>query len=488
VGKAFGKYTLERRLGGGGMAEVFRARLHGPEGFEKDIALKLILPHFSSEPEFVEMFIREATLAAKLDHANIVRIHEFDQVQGRYYIAMELVDGKDLRRLLARSREIHRPLSVPEAASIALAICQGLAFAHGELIPGSPEVVHRDISPHNIIVSKAGEVKITDFGIAKLASSAGVTKTGVIKGKAAYMSPEQARGEPVDKRSDLFSLGCVLWELLTGQRLFTGDNDMAIMRNIQQGTVHPPSRYNPDVTGELDEIVLKLLARDSNRRYAQASEVAADLEKIEGAGRSTLLVDLYRDLFSGVREGTGKLPAVAANSTLASEIPTVSAEVISSPPAKTRRLWIAAAAATVVVAAMVAVFLPMLLDEPEKMPAPKLDAEAMAPAVKLPPPVEPGPAEGEGIREIEPAPVPAPTRAPTTVKKPTGSLCLNAIPWAKVYRGKRFLGDTPLEDLKLPVGKHRLRLVNDELKVDRTVTVVILKNQTTRDVFDLKDK
>jgi serine/threonine-protein kinase len=230
------------------MAEVFRARLHGPEGFEKDIALKLILPHFSSEPEFVKMFIREATLAAKLDHANIVRIHEFDQVEGRYYIAMELVDGKDLRRFTARAKELKRPVSVAEAVAIAREVCRGLAFAHGELIPNTIQVVHRDISPHNIIVSRAGEVKITDFGIAKLASGAGITKTGVVKGKASYMSPEQARGEPVDKRSDLFSLGCVLWGLLTGRRLFTGDNDMAIMRKIQQGPIDPPSKHNNEVT------------------------------------------------------------------------------------------------------------------------------------------------------------------------------------------------------------------------------------------------
>ena len=247
VGKEFGKYTLDRRLGGGGMAEVFRARLHGPEGFEKDIALKLILPHFSSEPEFVEMFIREATLAAKLDHANIVRIHEFDQVEGRYYIAMELVDGQDLRKLKARAKEIGRPPSIPEAVAIAREVCQGLAFAHGELTPDTPQVVHRDISPHNIIVSKAGEVKITDFGIAKLASGAGVTRTGVIKGKASYMSPEQSRAEPVDKRSDLFSLGCVLWELLTARRLFSGDSDIAIMKKIQEAPIHPPSKYNDQI-------------------------------------------------------------------------------------------------------------------------------------------------------------------------------------------------------------------------------------------------
>ena len=476
MGKEFGKYTLDRRLGGGGMAEVFRARLHGPEGFEKDIALKLILPHFSSEPEFVEMFIREATLAAKLDHANIVRIHEFDQVEGRYYIAMELVDGKDLRRFKARAKETGRPLSVAEAVAIVRGVCQGLAFAHGELNPDTPQVVHRDISPHNIIVSRAGEVKITDFGIAKLASGAGVTKTGVVKGKASYMSPEQARGEPVDKRSDLFSLGCVLWELLTGRRLFTGESDMAIMKKIQDGPIHPPSKHNDQVPPDLDAIVLKLLSRPPDQRYPDAAQAASALDKLEIPRHSTILVDLYREFFPGEPEGTGRLPA-AGTSTEASVVPTVSAEMISPPPRKSRRMLILAGIAAAIVVAVLIIVLPRLFGEPERMPAPKIE-----PVVKAPEPEPPPPEVGEGIGEMDVTPDPKP------VVKATGRLFLNAIPWAKVYRGRKFLGDTPIEDLRLPIGKHKLRLVNDELKVTKNVHVVIRKNKVTRETFKMKDQ
>ena len=480
MGKEFGKYTLDRRLGGGGMAEVFSARLHGPEGFEKDIALKLILPHFSSEPEFVEMFIREATLAAKLDHANIVRIHEFDQVQGRYYIAMELVDGRDLRRLLARAKELDRPISVTEAVAIAREVCQGLAFAHGELTSNTPQVVHRDISPHNVIVSKAGEVKITDFGIAKLASGAVVTKTGVIKGKASYMSPEQARGDPVDKRSDLFSLGSVLWELLTGRRLFTGESDMAIMRRIQEGPIHPPSKYNDQVTEDLDAILLKLLSRSLDQRHPDAARVASDLDKLEIPRRSTILVGLYRDLYSEEPEGTGKLPMATATTTRASEIGTVDAGVLA-PFWRTRAMWIVGG--VIVVAGLVFLFLPVLFGEPEKMPAPKIEPAITIPQPE-PPPVEldSAPTAGEGIEEIDVTPEPAP------VVKAYGRLFLNAIPWAKVYRGKKFLGDTPIENLRLPVGKHKLRLVNDELKTNKAVYLVVRKNKITRRVFDLNKK
>jgi serine/threonine protein kinase len=486
VGKEFGKYTLDRRLGGGGMAEVFRARLHGPEGFEKDIALKLILPHFSSEPEFVEMFIREATLAAKLDHANIVRIHEFDQVQGRYYIAMELVDGKDLRRLLVRARELDRPLSVPEAVAIAREVCQGLAFAHGELPSNTPQVVHRDISPHNVIVSKAGEVKITDFGIAKLASGSVVTKTGVIKGKASYMSPEQARGDPVDKRSDLFSLGTVLWELLTGRRLFTGESDMAIMKKIQEGPIQPASKYNDQVTPDLDAIVLKLLSRPPDQRYPDAAKVAAALDKLEIPRHSTLLVDLYRELGDDESEGTGKLPAHPETTTDASQIGTVDAKILA-PPWRTRAMWIVGG--VIVVAGLVLLFLPILFEQPERMPEPKIEPAAALPEPEpTPPPVEPEPATavGEGIGEPAPIPVPKETVAPGP--KPTGRLFLNAIPWAKVYRGKKLLGETPIENLRLPIGKHKLRLVNDELQIDKTVYLIVRKNRTTRKVFDLNKK
>ncbi|MBW1811333.1 MAG: serine/threonine protein kinase, partial [Deltaproteobacteria bacterium] len=308
VEKRFGKYTLTERLGGGGMAEVFKARLSGPEGFVKELALKLILPHFSSEPEFVKMFIHEATLVARLDHANIVRIHEFDQIDGRHYIAMELVIGRDLRAISARAREIDRPIDVTEALMIGLEACKGLAFAHGELTPGSPLIVHRDISPHNLIISQAGELKITDFGIAKMSSAASITKTGVIKGKVSYMSPEQARGDTLDGRSDLFSLGCVLWEMLSGQRLFSGENDLAVLARLQKCEILPASRFNSQVAPQVDEVLQKLLQRSPQSRFSTASELSSELDKLlvetSSIDRATILVQLYRDLFPGTGSQT----------------------------------------------------------------------------------------------------------------------------------------------------------------------------------------
>ncbi|RME29374.1 MAG: serine/threonine protein kinase [Deltaproteobacteria bacterium] len=328
--RRLGKFELVERLGGGGMAEVYRARLHGPGGFVKEVALKLILPQFSDEPEFVDMFIREATVAASLDHASIVRIHEFDQIDGTYYIAMELVDGRDLRALIAQAKRLGRKIRVEEALAIGLEIARGLAFAHGDYSTGREPVVHRDISPHNIILSRAGEVKITDFGIAKMASAASLTKTGVVKGKAAYMSPEQARGEPVDGRSDIFSLGCVLWELLTCQRLFSGENDFAILERLQHGEIFPCSNYNSAVGKDVDELVLKALQREPAKRFQTASEMASRLDRALGGlceDRTTLLVDLYKRMFGSERPKTAIMPAAEADSSN-------SGQVVSKSPAR----------------------------------------------------------------------------------------------------------------------------------------------------------
>jgi serine/threonine-protein kinase len=296
------------------MAEVFRARLHGPEGFSKDLALKLILPHYSDDQEFVQMFIHEATLAARLDHANIVRIQEFDLVDGRYYLAMELVDGRDLRQILARANQMDRHLSVVEAVVIGIEICKGLAYAHGELTPEAPVVIHRDISPHNVILSRAGEVKITDLGIAKLASGVSATRTGVVKGKVAYMAPEQAAGLPLDPRSDLFSVGCVLWEMLTGQRLFTGTNDLVVLERLRSEVILPPSVHNPAVPERLDELILHALRREVSQRIGSASLLGRELERVLRTlpefDRTTLLGELMRNLWQGMerRGGTGLMP------------------------------------------------------------------------------------------------------------------------------------------------------------------------------------
>lgn len=523
--RVFGKYTLLGRLGGGGMAEVFRAQFHGPEGFKKDVALKLILPQFSDDPDFLRMFIREATLAARLDHAKIVRIYEFDQVDGRYFISMEFVDGRDLRQLLTRAREIDRPLSVPQALVVAHEVCQGLAFAHGELTPGAPEVIHRDVSPHNIILSQAGEVKITDFGIAKLATAASVTRTGIIKGKASYMSPEQARGEPVDRRSDLFSLGCVLWEMLSGQKLFTGENDLAVLEHLQRGAIPNPSSFNKAVPPELDGVLASVLQRDPQRRFPSASALGRALDRIlltyPDLDRVASLAGLFREMFSSTtpRSGTAVVSVAADPGSAASEecvepvgpeaatvkedqYPTPHEKVeTDQPPLRLRMRTVSLAVLvslgllltglgvygwktcdegwgigqgpvpeSVVTATVPSLQLPILFDEPKSDRTEKKDEGLASPGpndqTKFP--TESGRRERRGMLS-------------------TGRLDLNVIPWARVYRGEKFLGETPLEGLILSVGEHELILKNPPLGKTKRVRVKIQAQQTTQQVFDLGD-
>jgi serine/threonine-protein kinase len=274
----FGKYQLLERLAAGGMAEVFRAKTLGAAGFEKDVAIKRILPQLSSDEEFVRMFIDEARLAARLAHRNIVQIFDFDQTDGAYYIAMELIDGCDLRRLAAAEARRGRRLPVGAAVYVAAETLKALAYAHARQLDGRPlGLIHRDVSPHNILISRAGEVKLSDFGIAKAQARASATGSGVIKGKLSYMSPEQARGWPVDQRTDLFSAGIVLWELLAGMRLFDGDSEQEILARVARCQVPSPRAHNDAVPREIETATLRLLAPHARDRFANAGEAVRAL-------------------------------------------------------------------------------------------------------------------------------------------------------------------------------------------------------------------
>jgi serine/threonine protein kinase len=220
-----GKYLLLEKIAAGGMAQLYRAKITGVQGFEKLIAIKMILPHLLGEKELISSFIDEAKLAALLSHQNIVQIYDFGRMENSYYIAMEYLRGKDLRYIFQKSKERKLPLNVEQALYVISRICSGLDYAHKlKDFQGKPlNIIHRDISPQNILITYEGEVKILDFGIAKAASQSTITQHGMIKGKVAYMSPEQASGQKIDLRSDIFSIGILLYELLTHTRMFTGD-------------------------------------------------------------------------------------------------------------------------------------------------------------------------------------------------------------------------------------------------------------------------
>ncbi len=278
--QAFGRYVLTQKIAMGGMAEIFRAKSLGAEGFEKVVVIKRILPHFSEDEGFVTMFKDEARVAAHLSHANVVQIFDFDEAEGLFYIAMEYVEGQDLKRVLDQGAKKGQPVSIAQAVHIIIEAALGLHYAHTRLVDGEPlNIVHRDVSPHNVMVSFSGEVKIMDFGIAKAASRSTKTRVGTVKGKCAYMSPEQARGKPLDARSDLFALGVCLWEMLTGKRLFVGESDFETLNNVLKAEVPAPSELNPEVPKELDAIVLKALARERDERQVDCAGFAQELRR-----------------------------------------------------------------------------------------------------------------------------------------------------------------------------------------------------------------
>ncbi len=273
--EVFGRYFLVDRIATGGMAEIFKAKTFSHGGFENLLVIKRILPHISDNVDFVDMFIDEAKISAALQHANVVRIYDFGKILENFFIAMECVDGKDVRnilRKLARQRTFLPPRFV---AFIAHEACKGLYYAHTRTdLHGRPYgIVHRDVSPSNILVAYDADVKIVDFGIAKARSNAYQTRDGILKGKFEYMSPEQADGGQIDHRSDLFSLGICMYEMMTNRRLFKTDSELATIRRIQACDFQPPRAFNPDLPPELEAICLKALSRDPADRYASAKEM-----------------------------------------------------------------------------------------------------------------------------------------------------------------------------------------------------------------------
>jgi serine/threonine protein kinase len=285
----FGNYFLTRRLAVGGMAEVYAAKLYGADGFEKDIVIKQILPQYARDPEFVQSFVAEAKIAVTLSHANVVGIYELGRVDGTYFIAMEYVDGLDVFTMIDTAKRANEAISPGTALYITEEVAKGLDYAHRKVGPDAMPLglVHRDLSPRNVLVSKEGEVKILDFGIAKTRSDYAAampkTRAGVVKGTSGYMSPEQAVGDEVDARTDVYQAGLLLFELLTGRALFWRPDDEETRDLMRKHEVIPPSRLSPEVPIEIDRIVLSALARDRSQRIQSAHELGAMLARLRVA-------------------------------------------------------------------------------------------------------------------------------------------------------------------------------------------------------------
>ena len=280
--ETFGKYLLLEKLASGGMAEVFLAKSNGASGIGKFVAIKRILPQYSENAEFIEMFKEEAKIAVNLNHGNVVSIFDFGVEKNQFYLVMEYVEGQNLRQVLNHMKKETKDFSIDQVVYMIKEVAAGLDHAHRCLdgATGRPlNITHRDMSPQNIMISFEGEVKVVDFGIAKAETQVEHTRAGTIKGKFGYMSPEQADGQPVDQRTDVFSLGIVLWELLTNERLFTAQSEAGTLRKIRECQIPSLRKINPNISAELDRICNKALAKDKSLRYQTAAAYHRDLNR-----------------------------------------------------------------------------------------------------------------------------------------------------------------------------------------------------------------
>ncbi len=435
-GTRFGQYVLLEKIATGGMAEVWKARMRGVEGFQKIVAIKKILPHLSDNQDFIEMFVDEAKLAAQLNHSNIIHIYDLGKIQNSYYIAMEYVDGCDLKTILKQAQERDQPLTIELALFITSKIAAALDYAHRKRDFENKDLglVHRDISPPNVLISKEGDIKLCDFGIAKAASKASHTQAGALKGKLQYMSPEQAWGKAIDNRSDIFALATVLFEMLTRRQLFTGENEISILEQVREARVDPPSKYNDEVTPQIDAIVRKALQKGPADRYQTAAEMARDLDAVLYEMRPTptsadLAIYMHRLETAPVMVAPPPAPVVPPP-TPAPIRPAVAEAVAHTPPGVMMPSWEAARmqkkksmAIPISIAAVLAIAAGggyVFLRGRTPAPAPAKTAST-PPQVVAPTATQPsvgagapaGPAAGEA-----PAATQAQTTAPTTSTQP----------------------------------------------------------------------
>ena len=348
IGEQFAKYLLVGEIARGGMGEIFLGVQQGLEGFSKVVVVKRVVSHLTNNVDFIRMFIDEARLAARLEHPNIVKTYEFGDHGGQYYTVMEYLAGEDLRKVLnKRSHTSQQRLALPFVVHIMAQICNGLHFAHELTDPaGGPlDLVHRDVNPANVIVTYTGEVKIIDFGVAKVSTTAKKTLTGVIKGKIAYMAPEHILARRVDRRSDIYSTGVMLWELLLGRPLFARDCDVATMYAVMNDPIPRPSDERPELPPQLDTIVARALARTPGDRFETADdmraaldELAATLPKVDPRALGRMMEDLFGSARAQAKRSITQSRSLAHNVALVMK-------AITAPPTAVR----ATAALTTVV-------------------------------------------------------------------------------------------------------------------------------------------
>jgi serine/threonine-protein kinase len=491
-GEAFANYLLVGEIARGGMGEIFLGMRQGLEGFSKMFVIKRMAGHLTKDNDFLRMFIEEARLAARLEHPNIVKTYEFGDHEGQYYTVMEYLAGEDLHTILNQIPTTrHNQIPLPLAVHIVSQICNGLHFAH-ELTDheGSPlNLVHRDINPANIIVTYTGEVKIIDFGVAKVSTAAKKTLAGVIKGRVAYMSPENILARGVDRRSDVFSAGIILWELLVGRPLFARDGDAATMYAVLNDPIPKPSKERPDVPPQLDALVARALSRTPATRFASADDmraaldrVAASLPKVDGRAIGQMMEDAFGSTRAHAKRSITQLRSLARNIPLVMRTPTtlsartpppgtvpagslVRAEAPAAAPTAIRRnlslLVIASAVASVVSVAVIATFGPWRSANPG-WPAAALAARAPS-----------GPTAAgvdAGASPAPPVPAPAGTRAQGRAQ---GTLSLKTRPNAVVYLDGEPIGQGSFSRRPIPNGPHELSVkIPGRAPLSRSISIV----------------
>ncbi len=524
----FGRYELLELLATGGMAHIYRARLTSAPGMTKELVIKQVLPHLAKNRDFIDMFVDEARITMPLTHGNIVQVFEFGQEGDDYFLAMEYVRGRNLETVLSRGRERGEPMPLAVALYIGSEIAKGLDYAHRFRDPhGRPTaIIHRDVSPQNVLVGFQGEVKLTDFGIAKARSKIHRTTEGIIRGKAVYLSPEQAECREIDARSDQFSLGSVLYEMLTGVRPFEGDNEVATLQRVREARVQAPSRLRDDVPQAVDAALLKALAREPGRRFescgafqlalsraladqapdftsASLAEWASGLfsqeithEINDRVRREHLIGQLARNgqPAEGRRLTTGELLEMGTLTMRSGE---------QSPRRRARWPWLAGLVLLAAGGLGTWSAWPWPADggldggvprvDPAGLDPAGLDPAAAQPDGQNPADAGPGPAAAGDSQAVDAGPGPDPgpgadaadreeadaPRPPDPPPVRWAYLNLNSSPWAFVELDGRRLGrETPLFKVRVASGRHRLRFFNPELNIEKTKVVTVKSGQT----------
>jgi serine/threonine protein kinase len=530
----FGKYELFASLGRGGMADVYLSVARGPMGFKKLAVVKRIRRSVADEPTFLRMFLDEARVAARLNHPNVVHTYEVGEHNAAYFIAMEYLEGQSLNRVIREALKRKAPLEESFCVRVVADALNGLAHAHNlKDYDGTPlRIIHRDVSPHNIFVTYDGHTKLCDFGIAKAALSSTDTEVGVLKGKVAYMSPEQATGAPIDQRTDVFSMGIVLWELLSGVRLMNGDSAASTLKKLANDAI-PRVSERRRVDPELDAIVAKALEKDRDARFATAGEMHDALEKVllrnpcrqsdVGRHMSALFhrvkeeaehqvqkhmailkeAEARRDILPLTSETLRKLDRSAANGSgplvrlndtfghsgsFMGTFPRgpVAAVPLEDPRRSSVVPW-AIALVLLGIVAVCAVVVAVRAGPPPAAPiattvrTPRLPALAPSPSV-----VGSTPIQADASTAPLHASVPRQAAQGSSEPKKEGFLTFDTYPWTNVSEGGRPLGVTPLNRVPLSAGSHTLLVENPEHGISETHVVTITAGKVTRGRLSLR--